>query len=47
MVKKISIRSVKVMHGKVDSICYIFDKRLAYISDLNLIKKKIIDTSEI
>ena len=38
--KKISIRSVKVMHGKVDSICYIFDKRLAYISDLNLIKKK-------
>ena len=38
--KKISIRSIKVKHGKVDSICYIFNNKLAYISDVNKIYKK-------
>ena len=35
--KKISIKPIKVKHGKVDSICYIIDKKLAYISDVNQI----------
>ena len=38
--KKINIRSIEVEHGKVDSICYIIDKKLAYISDVNNIDKK-------
>jgi len=38
--RKISIRSIKVKHGNVDSICYIFDKKLAYISDVSKIYKK-------
>ena len=38
--KKIPIKSIKVKHGKVDSICYIFDKKLAYISDISDIFKK-------
>ena len=38
--KKITIKSVKVEHGKVNSICYIFDKKLAYISDVSKIYKK-------
>ena len=38
--KKKSIKSVKVQHGKVDSICYIIDNKLAYISDVSDIKKK-------
>ena len=38
--KKIKIRTVKVEHGKVDSMCYIFDKKLAYISDVSKIYKK-------
>ena len=38
--KKITIRTVKVEHGKVDSMCYIFDKKLAYISDVSKIYKK-------
>jgi phosphoribosyl 1,2-cyclic phosphate phosphodiesterase len=38
--KKIPIKPVKVQHGKVDSICYIVDKKLAYISDVSNIKKK-------
>ena len=38
--KKIPIKSIKVEHGKVNSICYIFDKKLAYISDVSKIYKK-------
>ena len=38
--KRISIRSIKVKHGKVNSICYIIDKKLAYISDVSDIRKK-------
>ncbi len=38
--KKIHINSVKVKHGKVESICYIINKKLAYISDVSEIKKK-------
>ena len=38
--KKLSIKSIKVKHGKVDSICYIIDKKLAYISDISDISKK-------
>ena len=38
--KKIMIDTIKVEHGKVDSICYIIDKKLAYISDVSDIKKK-------
>ena len=32
--KKIPIKSIKVKHGKVISIAYIFDK-IAYVSDCN------------
>tara|TARA_B100001057_G_scaffold402470_1_gene414409 strand:- start:1061 stop:1831 length:771 start_codon:yes stop_codon:yes gene_type:complete len=38
--KKIFIKSIKVRHGKVDSICYIFNNKLAYISDVSEIYKK-------
>ena len=38
--KKIEIKSIKVEHGKVNSICYIFDKKLAYISDVSKIYRK-------
>ena len=38
--KKISIKPIKVKHGKVDSICYIIDKKLAYISDVSQIFEK-------
>jgi len=31
---------IKVKHGKVNSICYIIDKKLAYISDVSKINKK-------
>tara|TARA_Y100000992_G_scaffold259525_1_gene194115 strand:+ start:4389 stop:5159 length:771 start_codon:yes stop_codon:yes gene_type:complete len=37
---KINIKPIKVKHGEVDSICYIFDKKLAYISDVSYIHKK-------
>ena len=36
----LKVKSVKVQHGKVDSVCYIFDKKLAYISDVSTIHKK-------
>ncbi len=36
----VSIKSIKVKHGKVNSICYIIDKKLAYISDVNYIYPK-------
>jgi phosphoribosyl 1,2-cyclic phosphate phosphodiesterase len=38
--KNIKVKSVKVQHGKVDCVCYIFDKKLAYISDVSKIHKK-------
>ena len=38
--KKLSIKPIKVRHGKVDSICYIIDNKLAYISDISDISKK-------
>ena len=38
--KKIAIKSIKVEHGKVNSICYIFGKKLAYISDVSKIYRK-------
>jgi phosphoribosyl 1,2-cyclic phosphate phosphodiesterase len=38
--KKLRIKALKVHHGNVDSICYIIDKKLAYISDVSDIKKK-------
>ena len=38
--KKISIRSIIVEHGKVKSNCFIVDKKLAYISDVNKIYDK-------
>ena len=38
--KNIKIKPIKVEHGKVDSICYIIDKKLAYISDVSKIYKK-------
>ena len=38
--KKIKINPIKVQHGNVNSICYVVDKKLAYISDVNKIKKK-------
>ena len=38
--KRLLIKTIKVEHGKVDSICYIIDKRLAYISDVSDIKVK-------
>ena len=38
--KNILIKPIKVQHGNVHSICYIVDKKLAYISDVNKIYKK-------
>ena len=38
--KKISIKPIVVKHGKVDSICYILDNKLAYISDVSSINLK-------
>tara|TARA_B100001057_G_scaffold426728_1_gene451052 strand:+ start:4398 stop:5168 length:771 start_codon:yes stop_codon:yes gene_type:complete len=38
--KKISIKPIKVKHGKVDSICYIIEDKLAYISDVSSINIK-------
>ena len=38
--KKLNIKPIKVRHGKVDSICYIIDNKLAYISDISDISKK-------
>ncbi len=38
--KIIKIKPVKVKHGNVDSICYIIDQKLAYISDVSEIKRK-------
>ncbi len=38
--KLLKIKSIPVKHGKVKSICYIIDKKLAYISDISDINKK-------
>ena len=37
---KLHVKPIKVKHGKVDSICYIIDNKLAYISDISDISKK-------
>ena len=37
---KILIKPIKVKHGNVDSICYVVDKKLAYISDISDINTK-------
>ena len=38
--KKISIQSIIVEHGKVKSNCFIINKKIAYISDVNKIYNK-------
>ena len=38
--KKIKIKSIIVEHGKVKSNCFIINKKLAYISDVNKIYNK-------
>jgi len=38
--KNILIKPIKVQHGNVYSICYIIDKKLAYISDVSEIYNK-------
>ena len=38
--KDILIKPIKVQHGNVQSICYIVDKKLAYISDVSEIFEK-------
>ena len=38
--KKISINSIKVKHGRVFSMCYVINKKLAYISDVSKIYEK-------
>jgi len=38
--KQKKIKTIKVKHGKVQAICYIIDKKLAYISDVSEIYKK-------
>jgi len=37
--KKFYFRPIKVKHGNVNSICYILDKKIAYISDVSKINK--------
>ena len=37
--KKIKVKSVKVKHGNINSICYIIDKKIAYISDISDISR--------
>ena len=38
--RKIKIESINVQHGKVNSLCFIIDKQLAYISDVSKIYEK-------
>ena len=38
--RKLKVKTIKVKHGKVDSTCYIIDKKIAYISDISDISKK-------
>ena len=37
---KVNIQTVTVKHGKVNSVCYIINRKIAYISDVSEIKKK-------
>ena len=38
--KKINVKPISVTHGNVNSICYIINRELAYISDVSEILKK-------
>jgi phosphoribosyl 1,2-cyclic phosphate phosphodiesterase len=38
--KKIKIESIPVQHGKIKSICYLVNNKLAYASDISLFFKK-------
>ena len=38
--KKISIKAIKVKHGLIDSIAYIINSKIAYVSDANEFYKK-------
>ena len=38
--QRILIESILVEHGKIDSLCYIINKKLAYASDISLFHKK-------
>tara|TARA_A100001011_G_scaffold388343_1_gene467776 strand:- start:404 stop:1174 length:771 start_codon:yes stop_codon:yes gene_type:complete len=38
--KRLIIKPIKVKHGRINSVCYIIDRKLAYISDVSSIKKK-------
>ena len=38
--KRIIIESIPTEHGKIESICYLINKRLAYASDISLFYKK-------
>ena len=40
IIKKLKLKPIKVEHGNVKSICYIINKKLAYISDISDILKK-------
>ena len=37
---KVTIESIKTKHGKIESICYLINKKLAYASDISLFYKK-------
>ena len=37
---KLTIESIPTEHGKIESICYLINKKLAYASDLSLFYKK-------
>jgi phosphoribosyl 1,2-cyclic phosphate phosphodiesterase len=37
---KITIQALPVEHGRIESICYLINKKLAYASDISLIYKK-------
>jgi len=38
--RKITIESIPVKHGKIESICYLINNKLAYASDISLFYKK-------
>ena len=40
MNKKILIESIAIEHGKIESICYLINKKLAYASDISLFYRK-------
>ena len=45
--KIVKIKPISVDHGKVKSICYVIDKKLAYISDVSNINENILSILEI